>query len=46
MHFLSINAHGRGRGDAQANSVALDGGHDDPDLRVNHDLFPDTPPEH
>jgi hypothetical protein len=46
MHFLSINAHARRRADAQANAVALNGGHDDADVLVNHDLFTDTPTEH
>jgi hypothetical protein len=46
MHFLSIYAHRRGRADAQANPVAFNGGHDDADLLVNHDLFTDAPTEH
>jgi hypothetical protein len=46
MHFLSINAHCRRRADAQANPGALNGGDDDPDLPVNHDLFTDVPTEH
>jgi hypothetical protein len=46
MHFLSINANGRGGAGAQANPVALNSGPDDPDLPVNHDLFADTPTEH
>jgi hypothetical protein len=43
MHFLSIHAHRSGRADAWANRVPLNGGHDDPDVLVNHDLFTDTP---
>jgi hypothetical protein len=46
MHFLSIDAHGHGRADAQSNPVALNGGHDDPDLLVNDDHFTDAPAEH
>jgi hypothetical protein len=43
---LSINAHDRGRADAQANPAALNGGHDDSDLLVNHDPFTDSPTQH
>jgi hypothetical protein len=46
MHFLSIDANGLWRADAQSNPVALNSGHDHPDLLVNHDLFADTPTEH
>ena len=46
MHFLPIHTHGRGRADAQANPIAFSGGHDDPDLPINDDLFTDTPTEH
>jgi hypothetical protein len=30
----------------RANPVALNGGHDDPDLLVSHDLFTDAPTQH
>jgi hypothetical protein len=46
MHFLSIHAHGGGRADAQANPVALNSGHHDPDLPSNDDLFTDASIEH
>jgi hypothetical protein len=46
MHFLSIDAHSRGRADAQTNPIASNDDHDDLDLLVNHDLFTDTPTEH
>jgi hypothetical protein len=46
MHFSPIHAYGCGRAVAQANPVALNGSHDDPDLLVNHDLFTDAPTEH
>jgi hypothetical protein len=46
MYFMPINSHGRGRTDAQANPVAVNGGHDDSDLIADHDLFTDAPTEH
>ena len=46
MHFLSINAHSCWRADAQANPVTFNGGHDDPNLVVDDDLFTDPPSEH
>jgi hypothetical protein len=46
MHFLSIHAHARGRADAQANPVAMNGGHDDADSLVNHDHLTNAPTEH
>jgi hypothetical protein len=42
---LSINGHGSRRGDTQVNAITLNGGHDDPDVLVNHDCFTDTPSE-
>jgi hypothetical protein len=46
MHLLSINTHSQGRGDSQANAIAVNSGHDDPDLLANHDFFADTPSKH
>jgi hypothetical protein len=46
VDFLSINADSRGRADAQANAIFSNGGHNNPDLLADHDLFTDTPAKH